>query len=89
MTLAKVNNTEILDDPQLRTECGIECEAYDRALLEHVDIWVDGLNAGDPVAPKSITNTNIIDATPTATGTPATATPTSTPTPTQTPTPTP
>lgn len=56
-------------------------------VLEHVDIWVDGLNAGDPVAPKSITNTNIIDATSTATGTPATATPTSTPTPTQTPTP--
>lgn len=36
----KVNNTEILDDPQLREDCGIGCEAYDRALLDHIDIYI-------------------------------------------------
>jgi len=36
----KLNNTEILDDPTLRTLCGIECEAYDRALLDHIDIYI-------------------------------------------------
>jgi|CXWL01.1.fsa_nt_gi hypothetical protein len=58
-------------------------------VLEHVDIWVDGVHGSDPVEPESSTGTDIIDATPTATGTPATATPTSTPTPTQTPSPEP
>jgi hypothetical protein len=36
----KVNNTEILADQQLREECGIECEAYDRALLDHIDMYI-------------------------------------------------
>jgi hypothetical protein len=36
----KVNNTEILDDPRLRDACGIGCEAYDRALLDHIDIYI-------------------------------------------------
>jgi hypothetical protein len=36
----KVNNTEILEDQQLREDCGIGCEAYDRALLEHIDIYI-------------------------------------------------
>lgn len=36
----KLNNTEVLDDPTLRQLCGIDCEAYDRALLDHVDIYI-------------------------------------------------
>jgi hypothetical protein len=36
----KVNNTEILEDRRLREDCGIECEAYDRALLDHIDIYI-------------------------------------------------
>jgi hypothetical protein len=36
----KVNNTEILDDQRLREDCGIACEAYDRALLDHIDIYI-------------------------------------------------
>lgn len=36
----KVNNTEILADTQLRQDCGIACEAYDRALLDHIDIYI-------------------------------------------------
>lgn len=36
----KVNNTEILADRQLREECGIECEAYDRTLLDHIDMYI-------------------------------------------------
>jgi hypothetical protein len=36
----KVNNTEILADRQLREECGIECEAYDRDLLDHIDMYI-------------------------------------------------
>jgi hypothetical protein len=36
----EVNNTAILDDPQLREDCGIGCEAYDRALLDHIDIYI-------------------------------------------------
>lgn len=36
----KVSNTEILDDPLLRQRCGIDCEAYDRALLDHIDIYI-------------------------------------------------
>ena len=36
----KVNNTEILADQQLREECGIECEAYDRSLLDHIDMYI-------------------------------------------------
>jgi hypothetical protein len=33
-------NTEILDDPQLRDACGIECEAYDHKLLVHFDMYI-------------------------------------------------
>jgi hypothetical protein len=36
----KVNNTEILTDPKLRERCGIECETYDRALMDNVDIYI-------------------------------------------------
>lgn len=36
----KLNNTEILADLQLRERCGIECEAYDRALLDNIDLYV-------------------------------------------------
>jgi hypothetical protein len=36
----KLNNAEILADPQLRQECGIECEAYDAALLDHIDLYI-------------------------------------------------
>lgn len=36
----KLNNAEILADPALRRECGIECEAYDAALLDHVDLYI-------------------------------------------------
>jgi hypothetical protein len=36
----KVNNTEILACPRLREECGIECEAYDRGLLDHIDMYI-------------------------------------------------
>lgn len=36
----EVNNTEILDDAQLRKDCGIACETYDRVLLDHIDIYI-------------------------------------------------
>jgi hypothetical protein len=36
----KVNNTEILTDAELRTRCGIECETYDKALMDEVDIYI-------------------------------------------------
>lgn len=36
----KVNNTEILADPELRQRCGIEVESYDRALMENIDIYI-------------------------------------------------
>jgi hypothetical protein len=36
----KLNNTEILTDLQLRARCGIECETYDRALMDNVDIYI-------------------------------------------------
>lgn len=36
----KLNNTEILKDPQLRARCGIVCESYDRALLDHIDLYI-------------------------------------------------
>ena len=36
----KLNNAEILADSQLRKECGIECEAYDAALLDHIDMYI-------------------------------------------------
>jgi hypothetical protein len=36
----KVNNTEILKDPQLRERCGIKCETYDRPLTDSVDIYI-------------------------------------------------
>lgn len=36
----KLNNAEILADEQLRRECGIECEAYDPALLDHLDLYI-------------------------------------------------
>jgi hypothetical protein len=36
----KLNNTEILNDQQLRERCGIECETYDRSLLDHIDLYI-------------------------------------------------
>lgn len=36
----KLNNAEILADQQLRHDCGIECEAYDSALLDHIDMYI-------------------------------------------------
>ena len=36
----KVNNTEILADPQLRQRCGIEVETYDPTLMENIDIYI-------------------------------------------------
>ncbi|MDB5756509.1 MAG: hypothetical protein JWR56_2937 [Massilia sp.] len=36
----KVINTEILEDPRLRQRCGIECETYDRTLMDNVDIYI-------------------------------------------------
>lgn len=36
----KLNNAEILADEQLRKDCGIECEAYDAALLDHIDLYI-------------------------------------------------
>ncbi len=36
----KLNNAEILADGQLRKDCGIECEAYDAALLDHIDMYI-------------------------------------------------
>jgi len=66
----------------------------DSSQVDHVDIWVDGLNEGTPVKPGSSVNHNVAIGTPTATstatstGTPATSTSTSTPIPTNTPGPT-
>lgn len=36
----KLNNTEVLNDHQLRASCGIECETYDRCLLSHFDVYI-------------------------------------------------
>lgn len=36
----KLTNTEILRDQSLRARCGIECESYDRALLDHIDVYI-------------------------------------------------
>lgn len=36
----KLNNTEILADPHLRARCGIECETYDRTLMDNVGIYI-------------------------------------------------
>lgn len=33
-------NTEILNDGELRKRCGIECESYDRALLDKFDLYI-------------------------------------------------
>ena len=53
----KISNTEILDDQQLRAACGIECETYDRALLDHVDIYIS-----DRPAPQYYYPTSPLDA---------------------------
>jgi hypothetical protein len=36
----KLNNTEVLNDRQLRESCGIECETYDQSLLGNFDIYI-------------------------------------------------
>jgi len=36
----KISNTEILEDPQLRTRCGIVCETYDKSLLDNFDLYI-------------------------------------------------
>jgi hypothetical protein len=35
-----VINHELLRDPALRQRCGIECEAYDDALLRNIDMYI-------------------------------------------------
>jgi hypothetical protein len=35
-----IANTEILNDDDIRRHCGIECESYDRALLDKFDIYI-------------------------------------------------
>lgn len=35
-----VINHELLQDSALRARCGIECEAYDEALLRHIDMYI-------------------------------------------------
>jgi hypothetical protein len=35
-----VINHELLQDSALRERCGIECEAYDEALLRHIDMYI-------------------------------------------------
>jgi hypothetical protein len=52
----KVNNTEILADQRLRDDCGIQCEAYDRALLDQFDIYIADRPAPQyyhPIPPSS------------------------------------
>jgi len=36
----KLQNTVILRDPAVRSSCGIACEAYDPALMQHTDIYI-------------------------------------------------
>lgn len=36
----RIINHELLADPQLRARCGIECEAYDEALLSRFDLCI-------------------------------------------------
>ncbi|MEO7578332.1 MAG: hypothetical protein ABIT83_12045 [Massilia sp.] len=36
----KLRNTEILNDPTLRADCGIVCESYDAALLDNTDLYI-------------------------------------------------
>lgn len=36
----KLPNTEILNDQNLRNRCGIECESYDKTLLDNFDIYI-------------------------------------------------
>ncbi len=36
----KLINHEILNDPELRQRCGIECESYDKFLLNNFDIYI-------------------------------------------------
>jgi hypothetical protein len=58
-------------------------------LVDHVDVYVDGLDGDDdaaPIAPESVLDTGVTEQTPTVTGTPATSTPAPTETPTATPT---
>lgn len=36
----RLNNTEILNEPAVRETCGIACEAYDKALLDNIDLYI-------------------------------------------------
>jgi hypothetical protein len=36
----KINNTEILEDQELRLRCGIERETYDSELMDNIDIYI-------------------------------------------------
>jgi hypothetical protein len=36
----EVNNTEILANVELRRQCGIEVESYDRILMDNIDIYI-------------------------------------------------
>lgn len=52
----KITNTEIVADAQLRTDCGILCEAYDRALLDHIDVYISDRPAPQYYFPTSPVN---------------------------------
>lgn len=49
----KMSNTEVLDDAALRQSCGIVCETYDRALLDHFDIYISDRPAPQLYCPMS------------------------------------
>lgn len=48
-----VINHEILRDTALRQRCGIECEAYDDALLRHIDLYISDRKHPDYYRPAS------------------------------------
>lgn len=49
----KVINHELLADADLRRRCGIECEAYDEALLSHIDMYISDRKYPDYYRPAS------------------------------------
>lgn len=53
----KLNNTEVLNDAQLRADCGIECETYDSVLIRQFDIYIS-----DCPAPRYYRPVHPIDA---------------------------
>lgn len=49
----RVINHELLADPALRQRCGIECDAYDDALLRRFDLYISDCPAPDYYRPLS------------------------------------